>query len=151
MLVSELDVFNKKIFNSIIKWENFGTIPKLNEPELYYEKDYGDFKISIFDDENREVFIMKFSEPNDNMIQGTGIELVRLNTLVDTYRNNGLAKYYMSLLTDLCITNGISLISIFIGTDKSNHDGSESIEMDKERLKKFYKSFERIGLKIIAN
>lgn len=150
MLVSELGVFNKKFFDSIIKWENYGMIPELNEPELYYEKDYGDFKISIFDDESREVFIMKFSEPNDNIVQGTGIELVRLNTLVDTYRNKGLAKYYMSLLTDLCITNRISLISVIIGTDKSNHDGSEIIEMDKERLKKFYKSFERIELKIIA-
>ncbi|WP_429976644.1 hypothetical protein [Enterococcus sp. AZ051] len=134
-----------------MKWEKFEMIPKLNEPELYFEKDNCNFKINIFDDENKEVFIMKFSEPIDCLPQGTAIELERLNTLVDEYRNKGLAKYYMTLLTDLCISNSISVISIIIGTDKFHHYGSEKILMDKERLKKFYKSFEKDGLEIIIS
>ncbi|MDT2981870.1 hypothetical protein [Enterococcus casseliflavus] len=151
VLVSDLSKTNERVLCKVMKWKNIEINLKMNDPEIYYDKENGNFKIKILDDDNKEIFIIEFSEPSDIPGIGIGIELLRLNTLIDKYRNKGLAKYYMSLLVELCKSNAITTVSIFIGTDKHNHPGSEKIEMDKIRLKEFYKSFESNNLKIIVD
>lgn len=139
----------KHIFEEILKWPDFDGFTDLKEPELsYLREEETSYRIRIKNNKDELIFIMEFGGPGDF---SSGIELVRVNTLKKMYRQKGLAKYYINELVKLCKQNSIPLISIFIGTSRENHPGSEPGGMTQEQLRIFYKSFEDEDIKIIAS
>ena len=79
VLVSDLSKTNERVLCKVMKWKNIRINLKMNDPEIYYDKENGNFKIKILDDDNKEIFIIEFSEPIDIPGIGIGIELLRLN------------------------------------------------------------------------